>query len=411
MRTQLYFSTNSRLSGKGTLLLILIILTLLAVVSSAQAQLHWTVQNSTVLEQTFARSTGPHPVHGWESKSIGDTTQNFSPIPGTLADSAFSFSTSGVYVLTHPSRSDAFAWIKVEGEGTNRIRVRWYANAETFSVEPARAQLQSLAKYALRLNLGTSGAGTDSLDIHYAWSQRMFAQSLKQGTSAYIGHHSLRLDVQGYDSVYGLPTRSNRALYDHAWDFPSYVYSNSDSLRENRTGSLRVQGNDSVVLNLGGFLFSNDGDGQALVYGEILLSLNGPVDITDFDVWTITPPGGDTSGNGNGGGNLSSVETVRNAGSVVTVSFAPNPFRTETQIACTGPAGGNASLMIANERGEIVHTVDPLSTSSGKGAFRWDGRDDAGNPVPFGVYVYRIIYTDRTGLQHVSSGVVVRDGG
>lgn len=409
MRTQLYFSTNSRLSGKGTLLLILIILTLLAVVSSAQAQLNWTVQNSTVLEQTFTRASGPHPVHGWESKSIGDTIRNFSPVPGTHTDSAFSFSTSGVYVLTHPSRSDAFAWIKVEGEGTNRVRVRWYANAETFSVEPARAQLQSLAKYALRLNLGTSGSGTDSLDIHYAWSQRMFAQSLKQGTSAYIGHHSLRLDVLGYDSVNGLPTRNYSALYDHAWDFPAYVYSNSDSLRENRTGSLRVHGNDSVVLNLGGFLFSNDGDGQALAYGEILLSLNGPVDITDFNVWTITPPGEDTSSSGNG--NVSSVETARNAGSAVAVNIAPNPFSTETQIQYSGPAGGSVSLIIANERGEVVHRVDRLSAPSGNGAFRWDGQDGAGKALPFGVYVYRIIYTDRSGAQHVSSGVVVRDEG
>lgn len=78
---------------------------------------------------------------------------------------------------------------------------------------------------------------------------------------------------------------------------------------------------------------------------------------------------------------------------VVLDQNSPNPFGTTTQIAydLPSPMGERVSLGIFDIRGRRVRTlVEANRPSRGRAVVAWDGRDDVGNPVPSGVYFYRL---------------------
>jgi flagellar hook assembly protein FlgD len=68
----------------------------------------------------------------------------------------------------------------------------------------------------------------------------------------------------------------------------------------------------------------------------------------------------------------------------------PNPFNPETIIKyqITSPAA--VSLKIYNLRGQEVRTLVDAVQNSGNYEIPWDGRDDFGNEVSSGVYIYRL---------------------
>jgi len=70
----------------------------------------------------------------------------------------------------------------------------------------------------------------------------------------------------------------------------------------------------------------------------------------------------------------------------------PNPFNPMTTIRVDIPAGDpqRATLAIYDLRGRMVRTLVERSLEAGTYSFSWDGRDDAGQPVPSGTYIYRI---------------------
>ncbi len=70
---------------------------------------------------------------------------------------------------------------------------------------------------------------------------------------------------------------------------------------------------------------------------------------------------------------------------------APNPFNPSTRIRYELPAdGAPVRLTIHDLGGRLVRTLVAEAQGAGGHVVPWDGRDDAGQPVAGGVYVYRL---------------------
>lgn len=83
----------------------------------------------------------------------------------------------------------------------------------------------------------------------------------------------------------------------------------------------------------------------------------------------------------------------------------PNPFRDRTTLTFDIPeertTGLDARLAIYDVRGRRVRRLEDAPHFPGRFEVIWDGRDDAGRPVPAGVYVARLflgptVYSVRT---------------
>jgi hypothetical protein len=72
---------------------------------------------------------------------------------------------------------------------------------------------------------------------------------------------------------------------------------------------------------------------------------------------------------------------------------APNPFNPQTNITfrVSGEAEGEVDLAVFTIRGERVRTLASGKKSQGDYIVSWDGRDDRGETLPSGVYLYRLI--------------------
>ena len=69
----------------------------------------------------------------------------------------------------------------------------------------------------------------------------------------------------------------------------------------------------------------------------------------------------------------------------------PNPFNPETQIRFSMGGQENVSLTIYDIMGRRVRSlINGESYSSGFHVINWDGRDNAGQKVASGMYIYRI---------------------
>ena len=72
----------------------------------------------------------------------------------------------------------------------------------------------------------------------------------------------------------------------------------------------------------------------------------------------------------------------------------PNPFNPTTTIHYTVPVSPHGipfvELKIYNLRGQVVRTLVRAFQGAGAYAVTWDGRDDRGQPVTSGVYLYRL---------------------
>ncbi len=73
------------------------------------------------------------------------------------------------------------------------------------------------------------------------------------------------------------------------------------------------------------------------------------------------------------------------------VSNYPNPFNPSTTISFTLPQRNNVSIYIYNVLGEKVSTlINNRDMSSGVKNISWDGKDNNGNTLSSGIYLYRI---------------------
>lgn len=68
----------------------------------------------------------------------------------------------------------------------------------------------------------------------------------------------------------------------------------------------------------------------------------------------------------------------------------PNPFNPETRISFSLKEAGRVSLTVFNVRGEVVRTLASGQMDTGAHMVVWDGRNDAGQTMPSGMYIYTL---------------------
>ena len=68
----------------------------------------------------------------------------------------------------------------------------------------------------------------------------------------------------------------------------------------------------------------------------------------------------------------------------------PNPFNPSTEIRFTVPTASDVRVIVYNMVGQQIRTLFTGQAEQGTRVIRWDGKDDRGNGVGSGVYVYRM---------------------
>ncbi|MEJ2637055.1 MAG: S8 family serine peptidase [Calditrichia bacterium] len=69
----------------------------------------------------------------------------------------------------------------------------------------------------------------------------------------------------------------------------------------------------------------------------------------------------------------------------------PNPFNPTTTISFDLPGESAVSVVIYDITGKQIKSLASRRYSGGNHQIQWDGRDDAGNPVASGIYIYRLL--------------------
>jgi len=73
----------------------------------------------------------------------------------------------------------------------------------------------------------------------------------------------------------------------------------------------------------------------------------------------------------------------------------PNPFNPSTRIAFDLPRSQRVQLEVHTVDGKRVSTLVDRELAAGRHELDWNGRDDRGRLLPSGVYLYRLVTTDR----------------
>jgi hypothetical protein len=68
----------------------------------------------------------------------------------------------------------------------------------------------------------------------------------------------------------------------------------------------------------------------------------------------------------------------------------PNPFNPETTISFNLDKNGYCELSIFNLRGQRVRTLVASEMSAGTHSVVWDGKDQNGQLMPSGIYIYKL---------------------
>jgi hypothetical protein len=79
---------------------------------------------------------------------------------------------------------------------------------------------------------------------------------------------------------------------------------------------------------------------------------------------------------------------------VILTQNAPNPVVSGTSITFKIPTARTLSVVVYNVRGQEVRTLSSGDLSAGDHTVYWDGRDAAGQLVPAGEYIYRLVGAD-----------------
>ncbi len=80
---------------------------------------------------------------------------------------------------------------------------------------------------------------------------------------------------------------------------------------------------------------------------------------------------------------------------------APNPFVTSTRIEFALPAQSPVTVKIYNSLGQVVRTLVNETRKAGRYSEIWDGRNDSQVKVPAGVYFYKVVAGENSGLRKV----------
>ncbi len=74
----------------------------------------------------------------------------------------------------------------------------------------------------------------------------------------------------------------------------------------------------------------------------------------------------------------------------LTATNYPNPFNPETKIVFNLPQDDNVRLTVYNLKGQRISTLVDDVLNKGNHSVVWDGKNNYGNDIPSGVYLYRI---------------------
>jgi hypothetical protein len=93
---------------------------------------------------------------------------------------------------------------------------------------------------------------------------------------------------------------------------------------------------------------------------------------------------------------ISSVDALGIDGDIIAYEFKlyeayPNPFNPSTTISYDLPLSSLVSLSIYDIAGRLVKTLDKGFKGVGNHTVVWDGKDNFGNTVSNGIYVYKLI--------------------
>jgi flagellar hook assembly protein FlgD len=101
-------------------------------------------------------------------------------------------------------------------------------------------------------------------------------------------------------------------------------------------------------------------------------------------------------------GDPSAIAGAAKPRSLIAAWPSPNPFAGTTEIRCYLPTSAQTTLRIYDLGGRLVRTC--LAGWQGQGEWRvlWEGRDDAGRPVPEGVYLYRVVSGGKHNSGHLT---------
>lgn len=80
------------------------------------------------------------------------------------------------------------------------------------------------------------------------------------------------------------------------------------------------------------------------------------------------------------------VETESRQPAAIALQAAPNPFRGLTSIRVVSPREGVQRIAVRDIQGRTVRDLGGGRFAAGARHVQWDGRDDAGRPLPAGVY-------------------------
>jgi len=73
----------------------------------------------------------------------------------------------------------------------------------------------------------------------------------------------------------------------------------------------------------------------------------------------------------------------------------PNPFNMDTNFSYSLKEAGNVKLTVYNVNGKVVRNLVNLRQTAGSHVISWDGRDNSGNVVGSGVYLYQLQVRDK----------------
>ena len=103
---------------------------------------------------------------------------------------------------------------------------------------------------------------------------------------------------------------------------------------------------------------------------------------------TVTVP--HDRGKGKGKGKKKEVVTLALPQGYALYANTPNPFNPETAIRFDIPMAGDVRLEVLDILGRRIRVLMEGGISAGRHQALWDGRDDSGQPVSSGVYLYRL---------------------
>ena len=77
--------------------------------------------------------------------------------------------------------------------------------------------------------------------------------------------------------------------------------------------------------------------------------------------------------------------------SLISLQNYPNPFNLQTQIQFVLPQETDVTVKVFNILGKEINTlVENKKMSAGLHSTEWDGKDNSGNVVPSGIYLYQV---------------------